>query len=155
MITGLPASIIFANFVPMKQILTLAFAVALGIMPVGAKVVRGFESASDETLGFRVDSIDYRKDLTRVYGTLLGRPHTSARLDGVVMIVGGAPAKECTDIDGVDFNRYFQWEDDGAINVELDFAPIKAAPKGQLIFSTPRGKSTTSWHAAPEGNRKK
>lgn len=140
----------------MKQILTLALAVALGAMPMCAKVVRGFESASDDVLGFRVDSIDYRKDLTRVYGTLLGRPHTSSRLDGVVMIIDGAPAKECTDIDGVDFNRYFQWEDEGTISIEMDFAPVKPTSKGQMIFSTPRGKATTSWQmtGAPRKSKK-
>lgn len=129
----------------MKQILALALALTVGAIPSGARMVRGFESASDDTLGFKVDSIDYRKDLTRVYGRLTGRPHTSARIDGVSMTVGASPARECTDIDGVDFNRYFQWEDGGEIGVELDFAPVKPAQSGRVTFATPRGKSVTSW----------
>lgn len=129
----------------MKQIIPLAMAVIAVAFPMEAKMVRGFESASDDTLGFKVDSIDYRKDLTRVYGRLTGRPHTSARIDGASMTVGSSPAKECADIDGVDFNRYFQWEEDGEINVELDFAPVKPDRRGQVTFVTPRGKAVTSW----------
>lgn len=136
----------------MKQILSLALALMVGAIPLEAKMVRGFESASDDTLGFKVDSIDYRKDLTRVYGRLMGRPHTSARIDGATMTVGSSPVKECTDIDGVDFNRYFQWEDGGEINVELDFAPVKPAQRGQMIFATPRGKAVTSWQKT--GNKR-
>ncbi len=108
-----------------------------------AKIVRNYDSASDNTLSFRVDSIDYRADLTRVYGKLVGRPHTSNRIDGVSLTDTGS-AVTSTDIDGVDFQRYFQWEDDGQIPVEIDFPVLKNTDEFQFLFMTVHGPSTTT-----------
>ena len=121
--------------------------IAIGIaLPASCKVTKGYASSSDNTLTFNVDSIDSRKDLIRVYGTLNGRPHTSHRIDAISMVANGN-ALECTDIDGVDFNRYFQWEDNGMIPIELDFPSLKGKRinEGVIEFTTPRGKSVTNF----------
>ena len=108
-----------------------------------AKIVKDYESASDSTLSFQADSIDYRSDLTRVYGKLIGRPHTSNRIDGVSLTCLGS-AVTSTDIDGVDFQRYFQWEDNGQIPVEIDFPALKDTSEIQILFMTVHGPSTTT-----------
>lgn len=120
---------------------------------VNAKVVRNYSSQSEGNLTFTVDSIDYRKDLTRVYGRLMGRPHTSNRIDGVVF-TGTGISLTSTDIDGVDFRRYFQWEDDKTIPLEIDFPAVKSLKNAQLIFDTPYGKSTTTIKVRKPAKRK-
>lgn len=109
-----------------------------------AKVVRDYVSASaDNALSFQVDSIDYRQNLTRVYGKLIGRPHTSNRIDEV-SLTGNSVAVTSTDIDGIDFQRYFQWEDDGLIPIEIDFPNVKQLNEVQILFMTAHGPSTTT-----------
>ncbi len=127
----------------MKRIFTsIALACAI-LSPLAAKTIRGYESSSDNGLNFQVDSIDYRSDLTRVYGKLTGRPHTSNRID-LVQLIGTGSSATSTDIDGVDFRRYFQWEDDGVIPVEIDFPAVKESQGVQLLFTTAHGPSTTT-----------
>lgn len=140
----------------MKRLIFPLLASIMAFLPVNARMVRGCVSASEGEPAFTVDSIDCRKDLTRVYGRVQGRPHTSMRIDAISMLVPGAVLKECTDIDGVDFNRWFQWEDDGVILLELDFGPVKDARTGQLTLVTPRGSSVVKWHTpAPAKKNKK
>lgn len=140
----------------MKRLALFLLVALVAVMPAGARMLRGCVSATDGEPEFVVDSIDCRKDLTRVYGRLKGRPHTSSRIDAIVMQTPGAILKECADIDGVDFNRWFQWEDDGQIAVELDFGPVKDARSGEMIFTTPRGKTTVKWSTpAPVRKSKK
>ncbi len=133
----------FASTFIMKRFFTLLAAACILSAPAGAKVVKGFASSSDNTLTFVVDSIDYRNDLTRVYGKVTGRPHTSNRIDEVKLI-GSGGALVSDDIDGVDFRRYFQWEDDGQIPVEIDFPACKPSGQVQLLFKTAHGESTTT-----------
>lgn len=120
----------------------------VAVVPVKAGMIRDCVSASDGTLTFVVDSIDCRKDLTRVYGRLEGRPNTSSRIDGVSLTPADGRLRQCTDIDGVDLNRYFQWEEDGVISVEIDFPPVRDMQSGQLTFTTPRGEGVTKWQPA-------
>lgn len=127
----------------MKRIITLIASAAIVSTSLSAKVVKDFTSTSDNVLTFTVDSIDYRQDLTRVYGRVQGRPHTSARIDEVQYIGNGA-AWTATDIDGVDFRRYFQWEDENEIPLEIDFPATKPDSGVQLVFTTARGQSTTT-----------
>lgn len=91
-----------------------------------------------------VDSIQWRDDLTRVYCRLIGKPRTSDRIDGVTMTV---PSRryDATDIDGVDFKRYFQWEDEPAIHLEIDFPPVgKPHYPCTLVFDTVHGEVKAS-----------
>lgn len=120
----------------MKRFITAAMIAASLI--ASAKVTRGYESHPEvaNSLMLRVDSIDYRSDLTRVYSTLEGRPHTSNRIDKATFA-----GQQATDIEGVDFQRYFQWEDDGQIPVEIDFPAMRRAEKATLTLDTPRGQS--------------
>lgn len=127
----------------MKRLFSTAIIAALTLLTVDAKILRDYDSQSDGNLSFSVDSVDYRPDLTRVYGKLQGRPHTSNRIDEVKVTTSGE-SYTSTDIDGVDFRRYFQWEDDGVIPVELDFPAMKSGQGVQLIFSTPYGQSQTT-----------
>ncbi len=133
-------------------ILRLVLAVAALVTVACAahsRVVRGYKSApagTSEPVEFAVDSIDFRKDLTRVYGRLIGKPHTSNRIDDATLLTP-AGAYEATDIDGVDFRRYFQWEDDGVILLEIDF-PRSKNPRA-IEFVTVRGKATVNIAPAP------
>lgn len=141
----------------MLRIFSLIVIVSAACLTSCAKVVRGWQSESQGEPTVTVDSIDFRKDLTRVYCHISGRPHTSNRIDRVSMTVNGR-LLECSDIDGVDFNRYFQWEDDGTIPLELDFGPVKKASQGELRLTTPRGETLTKWWSvtktAKKGGRK-
>ncbi|MDE6171169.1 MAG: hypothetical protein K2L91_07755 [Duncaniella sp.] len=135
----------------MKKTITLIIAaIALG-NSLSAKIVRGYEShTTSDGLMIEVDSIDYRKEVTRVYGRLTGRPHTSGRIDGATL-----DGIQCSDMEGVDFNRYFQWEEDGQIPVELDFPPVKTKKNvnkagGIIELYTPRGKSQISFNKTPK-----
>lgn len=119
-----------------RQILLGAIAlVAGGLTAYSAEVITG---ASAGTLDVAVDSVMFRDDVTRVYCRVLGRPHTSHRIDGASLIVNGTELNG-TDIDGVDFERYFQWEDDGNIPLEIDFAPTRKSNKVQVKLNTIRG----------------
>ncbi|MCH5247584.1 MAG: hypothetical protein J1E99_05435 [Muribaculaceae bacterium] len=62
--------------------------------------------------------------VTRVTCGIEGTPHTSDRIDSAVLSTGGRNY-EATDIDGVDFQRYFQLEDEGVIQIDLDFPLCK------------------------------
>ncbi len=139
----------------MKHI-TLIILLLAAMMPACAKVVRGYYSDSEGIPGLIIDSIDSRKDLTRVYGALIGMPHTSSRINSATMTVGGVEL-ECTDIDGVDQGRWFQWEDDGRIAVELDFPAVRRLPdEGVILLVTPRGNAVTKWkYTAPVKSNKK
>ena len=129
----------------MKRFYFLIIAFAVVALAAGAKVVKT-TSTTDPVLAVTVDSIDFRTDLTRVYGKLVGRPHTSHRVDEATLLTGKSSFK-ADDIDGVDFKRYFQWEDEGEILIEIDFPKMKRFNAAQLIVVTPRGESVTSVRA--------
>lgn len=125
----------------LKQTILGAVAVAAVACTGYGGVTRGYTTApavSPCPVEFSVDSIDFRKDLTRVYGRLSGRPHTSCRIDAATL---STPSGDllANDIDGIDFERYFQWEDDGVILLEIDFAPAKEA--SAIKFNTVRGEA--------------
>ncbi|MBD5252939.1 MAG: hypothetical protein HDS51_01755 [Barnesiella sp.] len=130
--------------------LTLAVAALVAMACTAySGVKRNYVSApagASEPIAFTVDSIDFRKDLTRVYGRLTGAPHTSNRIDDATLYTP-AGAFEATDIDGVDFRRYFQWEDDGEIAIEIDFPRVKSVKA--VTFTTVRGKATINIAPAP------
>lgn len=125
----------------MKRLYIIIAAFIAVALAVSAKVVKT-TSTTDPVLAVTVDSIDFRQDLTRVYGKLIGRPHTSNRVDDVTLLFGKSNLK-ATDIDGVDFKRYFQWEDEGEIVIEIDFPATKRFNAAQLVIVTPRGESVT------------
>ncbi|MDE6491368.1 MAG: hypothetical protein K2L49_09450, partial [Muribaculaceae bacterium] len=81
--------------------------------------------------------------LTRVYCRAIGRPHTAHRIDAAEIVAIGVKAA-ATDIDGVDFNRYFQWEECGEIPLEIDFPPMAEAATVQVGFTTVYGEVDTA-----------
>lgn len=73
---------------------------------------------------------------------VVGIPHTSQRIDSVDLVMGSQIVK-ATDIDGVDFERYFQFEDQGVIMLEIDFPFKGVIPKtATLVFHTVKGDVT-------------
>lgn len=124
-----------------KRVWIFGFAIfflVLAVFMAQARVEHNYETSAAQHITLRVDSIDFRSDLTRMYGKLVGRPHTSQRIDAVTL-TSGSKQYLATDIDGVDFNRWFQWEDDGVIPVEIDFGKMPKFTKGYIVIETPRG----------------
>lgn len=131
------------NIMNMKLLIFL-FTLLLSAPTFAARTVTLYEvSAPSTVLTLTVDSIDFRQDLTRLYGKLTGRPHTSHRVDAAT-ILSGKSSFAANDIDGVDFKRYFQWEDDGCIPVEIDFPAMRPFKAATIQLDTPRGNSLTS-----------
>lgn len=116
-----------------------------------ARTVKDYTTSGQPTanrLILTVDSIDFRTDLTRVYGKISGRPNTSDRIDRIVLVKPDGVMVESTDIDGVDMERWFQWEEDGRINLEIDFPAVKATDK--LIINTFSPKGDGNWTVSRE-----
>lgn len=133
----------------MKRNLFITLIIALTSLcaqSLSAKKVTGYNNAKSEQTGyitFVVNSIDYRPDLTRVYGRIVGKPHTSERIDALYLVTPSGKQYQCTDIDGVDFKRWFQWEDEGSIDVELDFPAMKQGKRFTIKSTGPKGESHT------------
>ncbi len=121
--------------------LLAAFTLLIVAVAANARTERNYRCSAAKHLAIKVDSISFRDDVTRIYGHLTGRPHTSQRVDEAVLHVGAA-SFHAQDIDGVDFKRWFQWEEDGSIPVELDFRPMKPFKAAAIEFQTPRGADT-------------
>lgn len=83
--------------------------------------------------------------IIRIKGSLVGDPHTSNRINSARLLVGNQ-SYAAIDIDGVDFERYFQWEEDGIIPLEIDFSipegtkMPKPGKNSNIIFSTVHGE---------------
>ena len=76
-----------------------------------------------------VDSILLRDTLCRLYITLKQLPHTTLTLhdDWVIQDSLGHTIGRVQDIDGVDFNRIFQFESDSTQLVEMDFPALPSS----------------------------
>lgn len=117
----------------MKRNFILVFLLlSIAIFSIDAKVVKNVRYSCNPQGVIRIDSIDYRANLTRVYCKVYGKPHTSMKFDAI---------SGCTDIDGVDLKRWFQFEESGRIALEIDF---KANPqqKFNFIITTPKENIT-------------
>lgn len=114
----------------------LAMSIAATAVAQAPYVVNTKKNKSD--MRVELDSVDFRTDLTRVYGRLIGRPHTAQRIDYVTLHTPGV-VLAAQEIDGVDLERYFQWEDDGVIPVEIDFAPSTRSNTVELEMLTVYG----------------
>lgn len=118
-----------------RLLAVMAIAVNASVAVGAAGAVPG---AAGSNMAVEVDSVMFRSDVTRVYCRILGRPHTSQRIDCASLVVNDTELNS-TDIDGVDFERYFQWEDKGVIPLEIDFDPTRKAGKVQVKLLTIRG----------------
>lgn len=99
------------------------------------------KSTSTGELTLVADSVMFRNDVTRLYGKLKGLPHTSGRIDTLTLTTPDGRTVVSSDIDGVDMKRWFQWEDDGLIPVEIDFPPMKRPAQATVVVTGPRGGS--------------
>ena len=54
----------------------------------------------------------------------------------------GGKETDASDIDGVDFRRWFQWEDDGLIPLEIDLPPMKPTATVKVYAVSPHGVAT-------------
>lgn len=95
-------------------------------------------------IGFEIDSIDFRSDLTRIYGKLIGTPHTSNRIDRLTLTAGASTPCTSTDIDGIDMKRWFQWEDSFRIPVEIDF-PMLNPSVSDITIEADGPKGSSKW----------
>lgn len=111
----------------------------LGNDNITCQVQHAQAAKAKQFLGIVIHRTEYREDLTRVYACLMGRPHTSGRIDDITMITNEGKIYKFTDLDGVDPKRYFQWEDDGKIFIEIDFPPMKEQNGFVLQFDCPDG----------------
>ena len=77
--------------------------------------------------------------VTRISISIEGIPHTSNRIDAAELRHAGKTFS-AVDIDGIDFERYFQFEDEGIIEIEMDFPKIKnMSPEDKITFKTVHG----------------
>lgn len=76
---------------------------------------------------------------------LVGPSHSSSRVDSAKIFMADGLIYAATDIDGIDFNRYFQWEDGGVQSIEIDFPMVADYSSADtLIFYTVHGEYKTS-----------
>lgn len=115
-------------------ILAAIISLSCGVHSVALSPVSVVQSASHEA-SVKNARVGFRKDLTRVYCSFVARPHTAHRIDKVTL--GGI---EAIDIDGVDMGRYFQTEESGRIDLEIDFPPMKPCSPVTLDLTTAAGK---------------
>ncbi|MDE6269060.1 MAG: hypothetical protein K2M04_08275 [Muribaculaceae bacterium] len=96
-----------------------------------------------ETPAFKVviGKVNYKDDVTRAELSIIGMPHTSCRIDSIAAIFPTGKEVKATDIDPIDFQRYFQWEDEGSIDLEIDFPAGTRLKRGTVMqFSTSKGE---------------
>lgn len=118
------------------------------------RMLYAFAQKYSGPLKVEVDSALVRPGLVRIYCRLIGRPHTSQRIDAVSVRRNDSLMSEATDIDGVDFRRWFQWEDSGIISVEIDFIALTSLKNGHVMkFLTPRGESEVTFRLTPQAPR--
>ncbi|MDE7154507.1 MAG: hypothetical protein K2O00_08745 [Muribaculaceae bacterium] len=91
-------------------------------------------------------SNDNSDGVTRMTVRLTSLPNTSSRVDSVTLVAPGGSRFLATDIDGIDFKRYFQWEDDGKVTVDVDFPRQTKTDGGKVIFHTVYGDFTGKIH---------
>lgn len=136
------------------RLLAVTFAASVTcVMALQARTLRGFTTShaavtdaregAGGVLSLAIDSIDFRTDLTRVYGRIYGRPNTSQRIDAATLTVGRRSVS-WTDVDGIEMKHYFQFEEDGMLPLEIDFPAVGASRKCSLTFVTSLGNYTYS-----------
>ncbi|MBD5214312.1 MAG: hypothetical protein HDS75_05775 [Bacteroidales bacterium] len=107
----------------MNRRIVLTALLSLAVISGVGQAFRAGSNSRKHPLVLKVTEINNNNsdEVSRMSVSLLGVPHTSARIDSAQIHRGDGDIMRASDIDGVDFQRYFQWEDDGIINVEVDF----------------------------------
>lgn len=118
-----------------KFITTFIFILILSTMVCSAQRNCGTTGVNQRHfMQVKVDRVDNSNTdgVSRISCLLVGIPHTSSRVDSVIAVIRGISYKS-TDIDGIDYGRYFQWEDEGVIPVDVDIKRIKEPTKADSI----------------------
>lgn len=122
---------------------TLLAIAATAIVALSTFAVTPSRTPARNAMKVMVENVDNDNSdgVTRVRCVLLSTPHTSSRIDSVELRRPRHAPFKGLDIDGVDFGRYFQWEDEGVIAVEVDFARQRTAlgTGDTLLFHTVHG----------------
>ena len=105
--------------------------------------------ASVHTFEVRVDSIDFRDDLTRLYGRFTGTPHVAIKVMEAVLTTDSECRLAATDSDGFELDRYFQFEEIPSFNIELDFAATRPAQVIDLTLITAKGVLSYKFGSKP------
>lgn len=90
-------------------------------------VLLSAKADNNKPIDIEITSVSVKNDdnIIRLTANLIGYPHTAYRIDRLFLSKnsedGCSIMVEAIDIDGIDFKRYFQWEDEGIITVEIDF----------------------------------
>lgn len=128
----------------MKHITILTVAILFSMTYVFAQDLRtNVVKKKQHPFGIEVRGLnDSNTDnVNRLAVDLLSASHTSSRIDSVAVKLRDGRRYKSTDIDGVDFERYFQWEDEGIISIELDFPKTGVYALGDsIIFYTVHGE---------------
>ncbi len=97
----------------------------------------------DADINIIPDKVTKTDEGVRISLCLVGIPHTSQRIDSVDLRIG-KQVYPANDIDGVDFKRYFQFEDEGVQTIEVNFPFKGVVPKtATLDFHTVKGIITS------------
>lgn len=120
--------------------LFLFIALIFGVVIIGGRAVAQLPvSKLDTRLNIVPDKSKPTDEGIRLTMCVMGMPHTSQRIDSVDLHIG-AKVYKANDIDPVDFERYFQFEDEGLIVMEIDFPFKGELPRdASLTFHTVRG----------------
>lgn len=111
---------------------------------IGATAPATAQTTTDPGFNVITDKVAATDEGIRVTLCLVGIPSTSQRIDGIDL-VDGQTVVPANDIDGVDFKRYFQFEDTGVQVIEVDFPFKGQLPKtASLIFHTEKGDVKTA-----------
>ena len=128
----------------MKVLLKFTIATFLMAGVMTASPIETYAQANpiDASINIIPDKTVKTEQGVRINVCVVGIPHTSQRIDGVDLVMGSKIIK-ASDIDGIDFERYFQFEDDGVIVLEIDFPFQGVIPKTAVLnFHTVKGDVT-------------
>lgn len=121
----------------------LKYLLALASLCVFACGVHSQHVAVKDVPAFAVEYIGMQvkpdEGLTRLQLKLIGKAHTAGRIDSVCVFGPDSVGVAAMDIDGVDFGRWFQWEDEPVIEIELDLPGTGYIGGETLTFYGPRG----------------
>lgn len=128
----------------MRTFLSIFMVLVLSAIGCSTLVAQQLKQKRTHPMTVEVKGIDNRNSdgVTRLTVILTSLPNTSSRIDSVSLVTAAGIRMKALDIDGVDFQRYFQWEDEGAVDVEVDFTRQKSLKGSKVVFHTVYGDFT-------------
>lgn len=107
------------NFKIKIIMLLMAFVSTVSVAQAPLTATKYIKTHPVKTVVKAVDNKN-NQNTTRITVSLISQPNTSSRIDSAHFVNGNEQLR-AVDIDGVDFGRYFQWEEDGMVSVDVDF----------------------------------